>query len=314
MPKYKITIGADPEFFVIDKKAGSLVPACRKFGGEKRAPMFLSPDGGFLEDGTTVEFNVTPSATLKETKKKIENLILVFLNKHDKYEIHKQSVAIFAKKELEEFPEAMQIGCSPDLFAYGLRVAPSIEKFGPKRFAGGHIHLGIDPWPEGLEKDVVIKFMDLLLVCTVAHRFCNPQRYPFYGHPGLYRETAYGVEHRSPDNWWCNPALEASIAEDTRKFIHDTIDQFDNSITKLHYCLEFDEHGARVNHEMRRLVKECNLDLVMNSFGALEDPGRIRNYRMYGRETYLWTEREWSLRHPIYQNRQNGVPPAAAKG
>lgn len=314
MSKYKITIGADPEFFVIDKAIGEVVPACRKFGGEKRAPMFLSPDGGFLEDGTTVEFNVTPSATLKETKKKIENLILIFLNKYDKYEISKVSAGTFDQKELQELPEAMQIGCSPDLYAYGLRVSPSIEKFGNRRFAGGHIHLGIDPWPEGLEKDVIIKYMDLLLVCPVASRFCNQHRYPFYGHPGLYRETAYGVEHRSPDNWWCNPALEASLADDTRKFIHDTIDQFDGAITRLYHCLEFDEHGARVNHELRKVIKDCNLETIMPLIGSTEDPGRLRNYRIYGREAYLWADREWALRRPIYQNRQLGVPPVAAKG
>lgn len=314
MEKYKFTIGADPEFFVLDKKEGSVVPSCRKFGGEKRAPMFLSPDGGFLEDGATLEFNVTPSKTLQETKKKIENLLLVFLNKYDQYAISKYSHATFDEATLKEFPEAMQIGCSPDLFAYGLRIAPSIEKFKTTRFAGGHVHLGIDPWPEGLEKDVVVKFLDLLFVCPVIHRFVDAHRYPFYGHPGLYRETNYGVEHRSPDNWWCNSALFSSVGGDTRDYMEGVISNFDDSIRYLKSCLNFDEHGARVNHDLRKYIKETRIEDKMCVMEGILDSNCLRNYRGYGSETHSFTRREWGAREMIIMNRASVAHRTSAAG
>lgn len=275
--KYTTTIGADPEFFVCDKATAVPVPACRKFGGEKKAPMFLSPDGGYLEDGCTVEFNVTPSVTLAETRKKIENLILIFLNQHNAYEITRYSSATFDKKTLESLPEAMHIGCSPDLFAYGLRVAPSVQKFGSTRFAGGHIHLGIDPWPEGLDKALVIKFLDLMTVLPLLGH-SDKGRYPFYGHPGLYRETDYGVEHRSPDNIWCNPAFYASTGAATRKFVDDIVYNFDKSIYLLKECLEFDGHGARLNDNIRQSVKAWGVEGRMNTMSAIESSRNLSNY------------------------------------
>ena len=275
--KYTITIGADPEFFVCEKTNPQPVPSCRKFGGEKKAPMFLSPDGGYLEDGCTVEFNVTPSSTLKETREKIQSLILVFLNQHDKYNITRYSSATFDKKVLESLPEAMHIGCSPDLFAYGLRVAPSIQKFGSTRFAGGHIHMGIDPWPEGLDKAIVIKFMDALTVLPMI-RLGDIQRYPFYGHPGLYRETEYGVEHRSPDNVWCNPEFYSGAGASTRAHIDHIVTNFDRCVELFNECLEHDGHGARVNDEMRDLIKRNGVDGRMSTLSSTESPRYLSGY------------------------------------
>lgn len=310
---YKVTIGADPEFFMIDKNTNKPVVACRKFGGEKRAPMFLSPDGGYLEDGTAVEFNVSPSGSLAECREKIENLILVFLNQHKDYYISKYTTAQFSQAELESFPEAMQIGCSPDLFAYGLRIAPEISKFENRRFAGGHIHLGIDPWPEGLEKDLMVKFMDILLVLPVAHKWCDESRYPFYGHPGLYRETSYGIEHRSPDNWWCNPALYTSINEEYRNWLKGHIEKFDKCIQIVKQILEFDGHGAWLNDQLRKLIKTTRLEDAMGGMNGVTKSIFLREFRGWASSLHNELDSWWSERTYIQSNRNTEALKASSK-
>jgi len=280
--KYTVTIGADPEFFVREKKTGLVVPACRKFGGEKRAPMFLSPDGGYLEDGCAVEFNVTPSKSLKDCRKKLQDLMLIFLNQHKDYIISEDSHATFRMDDLVKLPEAMCIGCSPDLFAYGLRNAPSIERFGASRFAGGHVHLGIDPWPEGLDKANAIKMMDALLIFPMCG-FVDVARYPFYGHPGLYRETPYGVEHRSPDNWWCNDAKFNTVKKDYQGYFHDVIEEFDKAIVSMSYILNFDGHGARLNDDLERAYKNWKMS-DLGDLGSTERAITLNTYRRCGND------------------------------
>jgi len=277
--RYKITIGADPEFIVADKKTHQAVVACHKFGGEKRAPMFLSPDGGFLEDGVTVEFNVTPSSSLKDTLKKLLNLQLVFLNKFQEYEFLPNSSAVYPQEELSKYSEAMNIGCSPDMFAYGLRLAPSISKFQNMRFAGGHVHVGINPWPEGLEKINLVKFIDLLFVLPWSRYYADKSRWKFYGHPGLYRETEYGIEHRSPDNSWCNAARISKLSPDAKEYHKGIISSFDWTMDRLATCFDYDQHGARVNDAIKMFLKTSNIDQVASEITALAGPESFYNYR-----------------------------------
>lgn len=310
MGKYKLTVGADPEFLVMDKE--SIVPACRKFGGEKRAPVFISPDGGYLEDGVTVEFNVTPSTSLAETRKKLQNLQLVFVNKYDTYKIAAKTSATFPEDELQKYPEACAIGCSPDMSAYGLRLAPDIKKFGNKRFAGGHIHIGISPWPEGLEKSTFIKFLDLAWLAPM-HSYCDGYRWQFYGHPGLYRETDYGVEYRSPDNLWCNSAFLSLIGSDGRSWFTDRINTFDSTLDNFIDLLEYDGHGARLNDDLESIINQSGIKDTMGMLSFAEGPHRIKQYRIWGSELFQYTKHWLSGRNRKIDPKLKSMVEKAAK-
>lgn len=232
----KLTLGADPEFFVFKKDDPSygVVPACGLFGGTKRNPVMLSPNGGYLEDGAAVEFNVAPASSFSELRNRIFEHVTLFKNRFPEYEIYGPSAASFDPKLLKSTPQLQVIACEADLYAYGLRNKPQINKFGHRRFAGGHIHIGIDPWPENLSKKAVIQYLDAVLYyrCIRVHG-ANIYRYAFYGYPGLYRETSYGVEYRSPDNWWCNPNYgKVGVVGDV------VIPMWDNVIEELKEMLE----------------------------------------------------------------------------
>jgi hypothetical protein len=206
----KVTFGADPEFFVARKEKPTVpVPACGLFGGMKKAPVFLTPEGGYLEDGCAVEFNVNPNASLVEVRKSLDRLITAFLTLNKDYVICPVASAIFDQKELRAHPQASVLGCDADFWAYGLRVKPQVSMFKNRRFAGGHIHIGLDPWPKDLDPKVFMKAIDVFVWPSFAGTYgVDPHRYEFYGHPGLYRETSYGIEWRSPDNSWALPRAD----------------------------------------------------------------------------------------------------------
>lgn len=215
----RVTVGADPEYFVLDKEKNEIVPACGLFGGGKGAPLFLTPDGGFLEDGVAIELNVAPQPTLAEVKAKILGLKLVWENQFPKYRLIAKPSHIFKNSELKNVPQANAIGCSADYWAYGIRELPQIDQFRGRRFAGGHIHLGLDPWPEELTKQDAVVWLDMHVLFPFAGRgMVDGYRWQFYGHQGLYRTTNYGVEYRSPDNSWASDDTGATFLATTAYF------------------------------------------------------------------------------------------------
>lgn len=196
-----VTFGADPEFFVRERSTGTTIPSCGLFGGEKGNPTILSNKGGYLEDGVTIEFNVAPSASLTQVRADLRELIGLWHQRFPQHELVGEPACQFDAAELKKHRTAMEIGCSADLSAWGVRRTPQVSDFGEVRFAGGHIHIGMDPWPEEYSKEFLIRWLDLFAYVP-SLKFVKPDRFPYYGKPGLYRSTSYGVEYRTPDNTW----------------------------------------------------------------------------------------------------------------
>lgn len=214
----KVTIGADPEFPIatMDKKhqlVTGWAVACGKFGGDKGAPVSCGPEGGWLEDGTMLELNPTPA----EDPNVLAASILTLLQKANEH-VKKEGLAVsiadtvyFSEEELAKYPQASVFGCSADYSAYSPGIprtnimdAAMCELGNSVRFAGGHVHLGLSTWPEELPKFVAVKFLDLFLLLPHMrsgwHQYTDRAHY--YGSPGLYRETSYGIEYRTPNNTW----------------------------------------------------------------------------------------------------------------
>lgn len=209
MSKPVVTYGADPEFFVREKATRAIIPSCGLFGGEKGNPVLLSSEGGYLEDGVTIEINVAPQSTVNELIGKLRGLKSLWEQRFPQHELVGVPSAEFDKAELRKHRGAMEIGCNADLSAWGIRRLPQISDFGTRRFAGGHIHVGMNPWPEGLDTAFFIRWLDMFALMPTAAA-ASEDRWHFYGRPGLYRPTSYGVEWRSPDNTWV--VGDASVA------------------------------------------------------------------------------------------------------
>jgi len=103
------------------------------------------------------------------------------------------------------------LGCKPSLNANGLKGKFVDEGRDLKfRFTGGHMHFtlyhadGITPYTV-TEKEALIRFLDATVgvwSVAAAEKLDNPIRRKYYGLPGEWRDTPYGIEYRTPSNFW----------------------------------------------------------------------------------------------------------------
>jgi len=195
-----ITVGSDPEFFLVDSTSKKIIPSCGLVGGNKGDPVRLTC-GGFLEDNVTVEFNpdhghrhTTMLDNLGRTTKQFQEKTGYLLSSKSEY--------LFSDEDLAS-DKAREFGCDPDWDAYNMapreRIDPAVV--GNWRFCGGHIHIGVDPWPD-IPHSIFVQFLDLFSYSQWIQYDPQPQRRKYYGLPGLYRPKNYGVEYRTPSNFW----------------------------------------------------------------------------------------------------------------
>jgi len=73
----EITIGADPEFFLLYNDEPISVEG--KLGGTKRKPKPIDEFGNmYQEDNVAVEFNICPSKTKEEFRQNIKKVLTFF--------------------------------------------------------------------------------------------------------------------------------------------------------------------------------------------------------------------------------------------
>lgn len=194
------TIGADPELF-FRGKSGNLVSVIGKLGGSKDAPLPISEDGhAILEDNVAAEFNIPPSDnaedfvrhlcfTLDHLKQRASELGLEFAEN--------VASASFPESELAT-PAAFVFGCEPDFNAWTEKINPKPRASDPNlRSCGGHIHIGTD-----LDPIQVVRACDLFISVPALFIDKDARRRELYGKAGAFRFKEYGVEYRTPSNFW----------------------------------------------------------------------------------------------------------------
>jgi hypothetical protein len=196
-------LGADPEFFLLtpDDKP---ISVCGMIGADKWNPLQMDdmPTGfNVQEDNVALELGLPPAATADEFYDHINRVMKESL----KYvatglKFSKLSCIIFPKDQLSH-PMAQVFGCEPDFNAWTKE-----ENQKPKppnknmRSAGGHIHVETqkDPYE-------VVKWADLYLSVPLVLMDDGYERKAIYGKAGACRKKSYGVEYRTPSNWWTAP-------------------------------------------------------------------------------------------------------------
>ena len=201
------TIGADPEFFVLDPK-GKPYPATKFAVGSKESP---SPIGdGFFEqrDNVSFEGNIPPVSTKEEFIKNITRLRQYFIDKVSKfgYSISPNGVEYFEKRYLLT-AEAKEFGCSSvisswDSYINYLQKRPTPNLGNLKfRVSGFHIHCGyssINILKSRGTIDILIGRLFDLFVTMPSHSIKpEPERITTYGKFGMIRCKSYGVECRT---------------------------------------------------------------------------------------------------------------------
>jgi hypothetical protein len=197
-----ITIGADPELFLINKKTGEVVSSIGIIPGEKGNPYRSEdmPEGYGLEiDNILAEFNIPPVDNLDDFVNAIDYMkkyIQKFIKAKDSnLDILTKASMIVPEDQLQS-PEAKLFGCSVDYNAYTQE--PNPKPKGERtnlRSAGFHIHIGYAN--NNVESSLaLIKYLDMYLGVPSVLMDADVKRRNLYGKAGCFRLTPYGLEYR----------------------------------------------------------------------------------------------------------------------
>jgi len=262
----EFTFGTDPEFMLLDennkhKSAIGVVPGNK----EKRHAM---NGHEFFHDNVLAEVAIKPASSKAEAVNNIGDAIKCYAYIVDPYKIKAQAAHNYSKSQLD-CEEAKEVGCDPDKCAYKMLIMdPSeiIGKFlmGSKlRSCGGHVHLGTSVTEENEVRDGkwLVRMLDLIVGVPSIFLDKDPTsktRKKLYGQPGRYRDTNYGIEYRTPGNFWLASPTLVEIMYDlcacAIKLVDDkehmnlwTVDeeseefwQEDGDISNLHHCVGYD--------------------------------------------------------------------------
>lgn len=203
----KFTLGCDPEWFVTNgKKPVSIIG---KIGGTKEKPISIPELGdhryAIQEDNVALEYN-TPPTDSHEMWLYHHTQMVSFLKEKLKEQGLKpliQGSVIFDDKELAD-PRAWIFGCDPDFNAWTGRINPRPLSQNPNlRSAGGHIHIGTKYVKlTKLQKIMLVRQLDLCVGLPLMLIDPDLDRQQLYGKAGAFRYKEYGLEYRTPSNFW----------------------------------------------------------------------------------------------------------------
>lgn len=192
-------LGADPEFILV--RGRSPYSAIGLVGGSKIEPLKVK-HGALQEDNVLAEINIAPA---RDENHWNFNLVSVMRQLREKLpkriNISKLASANYHESQLH--PEkAKTFGCDPDFNAWeGVKNKLPPLPFPGFRTAGGHVHVGID----GLSIDAkyaLIRCMDTVIGLQSVILDKDSMRRKLYGKAGSMRDKYYGVEWRTPSNFW----------------------------------------------------------------------------------------------------------------
>lgn len=192
-----IFVGADPEVFFETNKG--LMSIIGKLGGSKASPMPIGNGCAVQEDNVAAEFNIPPCSNADDFVKYIQYNLDYLNAKAKEYgaRLSLKASGEFSKEELKD-KRSWVFGCEPDYDAWKLDVNPKPKA--PSRYlrsAGGHVHLACTEDPIQ-----VVRAMDLFIGAQLTAVDPDKQRRMLYGKAGAFRPKDYGVEYRTPSNYW----------------------------------------------------------------------------------------------------------------
>lgn len=219
-----VTIGADPEVFIIDTSTGNVVSAIGLLPGKKGKPYKKGLPKGFgVEiDGILGEFNIPPCTSREEyvdSIKYMKTWIRDFVkNVNPDFDICCTATMPVPEDQLID-PLANEIGCMPDFNAYTKRANPKPEGYvNNLRIAGNHIHLGYKN-PDDYTSIALVKYMDLSCGLPSVLHDADVYRRTLYGQAGSFRLPKYGTEYRTLSSTMLDDDLLPKVYDWTMKAI-----------------------------------------------------------------------------------------------
>lgn len=215
MPK----LGADPEmFFFRDGRVIGSEKVMPQSGilymhGVTEANMDPNGENKVIMDGVQAEFNPVAAQCRQILSRNIASCFQILHDRINK--IGGGVVADFSQlvevsqEEMDSLSDnSKRFGCMPSYNVYeesGIHVNPKEYRY---RSAGGHIHLG--GTTDGVTKvlkdtEHLVPLLDAIVgnTCVLIDRDPgNAERRKVYGRAGEHRLPRYGIEYRTPSNFW----------------------------------------------------------------------------------------------------------------
>lgn len=218
----KITLGSDPELFLVSRGTKKFVSAVGKCKGTKEEPFEFDKGFKIHNDNVAIEFNIPPARSVEQWVEYHHKALQYCRNLAIENDCNLKVVADaeFPESELQT-PEAKEFGCNPDFNAWTLESNPSPRASNTRlRTAGGHIHIGCELTFR--EKVQVVRLLDIFLGIPLKMKEPKSRRNELYGNPGSMRDKEYGVEYRTLSNYWLR---STGVMMDVYKSVFNIVSQ-----------------------------------------------------------------------------------------
>lgn len=216
MREQLVTWGADPEFFF--ERGGQIIGAERVIPEQgldaiDQSGHYITKRAALIIDGVQAELNVNPYQRRTHLANELKTAFLS-LRRHlagmPEITTNFKPLIKVEAAELAALSEKARIfGCAPskNIWNDNARVDVDAATY-PYRAAGGHIHLGLHHPIHSYQQDNRSRLVPLLDIfvgntCVLLDR--DPtvvERRKHYGRAGEYRLPIYGLEYRTPGNFW----------------------------------------------------------------------------------------------------------------
>jgi hypothetical protein len=298
----QIVTGSDPELFFTDK-GGQLIPAFHVLPMDKKQDFYAD---GFQAEFKADVFDCHQRFVRALGKKAREGLAQVRLKFPDAQWSPASTIQVPAAVLAKASDKEVELGCDPSLNVYGQSGEAVAE---PRkleyRFAGGHIHFGLNPniHTEPDKITGMVKMLDAtvgLAVTSMAAGFDNPIRRRFYGLAGEFRMPPHGIEYRTLSNFWTlDPHLAMLVQGIARRGARLGLMGYRDAMSASD-----DDVQAAINqtdHELARRLIRANARFFQKVLAAefvyFDPPRRAAVLACYHKvsQSLLWTERQFQV-------------------
>ena len=250
-----VTIGSDPELFIINKKTNKVVSSIGLIPGEKGNPYRTKdmPEGFGLEiDNILAEFNIPACISKQEfvnSMNYMKNYIRKYIQqKNPDLDILCKASMIVDSDQLQS-DEAKLFGCSVDYNAYTEEPNPKPNGESTNlRSAGCHIHIGYNN--NNIDTSLkLIKYLDMYLGIPSVLKDPDTKRPNLYGKAGFFRLTSYGCEYRVLSSYFIKD-------DETISWVWDRVFKAINAYNDDKELISSDLVQETINESNTELAKE----------------------------------------------------------
>lgn len=267
-----VSIGADPEFFLANRR-GEIISAHGTIPGTKAKPYSVGFNAAIQVDGMALEVNVPPAGGAKDFS---DNCLFTLAQLQRRLPSGHQYVVKswhdFGDETIAAQPaEARELGCDPDYNAWTGRLNPAPDAKSSIRTTSGHVHIG---WTENEVPDDwymylccnFAKHLDCILGLYSVLEDTDTVRKQLYGQAGAFRPKEYGIEYRVLSNYWLK---NIDMMRKIWKRAYRAFRHYEKNIKYINYL----RHYALTTGEVRGLI---NAEIPLTSFRAAKIKGYLK--------------------------------------